>query len=112
MEITKQLVKAALADDTIEGDGHAIIDPKHYEPHFPRDVLNKAGLVTTHHSDGTGKGSIFGPDGAMLESLEGVYNLSFLYWVARRAGVEWTTAFGRGTEARHIVSALRDWSAS
>jgi hypothetical protein len=45
----------------------------------------------------------------MLESLEGVYNLSFLYWVARRAGVEWTTAFGRGTEARHIVSALREW---
>ena len=112
MEITQELVEAALADDTIVGDGHSIIDPEHYEPHFPREVLDEATLVHTHYSDGTAKGSIFSPEGAMLESLEGVYNLEFLYWVARRAGVEWTTAFGRGTEARHIVAALRGWVAS
>jgi|TARA_R100000501_G_C2569297_1_gene76794 hypothetical protein len=112
MEITKQLVEAALADDTIEGDGHAIIDPKHYEPHFPREVLDEATLVHTHYSDGSFKGSIFSPEGKLLESVDGVNNLSFLCWVARRAGVEWMPAFGRGTEARHIVSALREWVAS
>ena len=112
MEITKQLVEAALADDTIVGEGHSIIDPEHYEPHFPREVLDEATLVHTHYSDGSLKGSIFSPEGELLESVDGVNNLTFLIWLARRAGVEWTTAFGRGTEARHIVSALREWVAS
>ena len=112
MEITKQLVEAALADDTIVGEGHSIIDPEHYEPHFPREVLDEATLVHTHYSDGSHKGSIFSREGELLESVDGVNNLAFLCWVARRAGVEWTTAFGRGTKARHIVSALRNWVAS
>ena len=113
MDITKEVVRAALADNTIQGDGHGIVPPEHYEAHFPLEVLEGARLVTTHHSDPSShKSMIFGPDGAPVESMDGVYNLYFLYWLGREAGVQWPGARGRGSEARQIVSALREWVAA
>lgn len=101
--------KEALAAGKVFGDGHTIFMPEFYSPFFTYEELKKARLVHKHESDGSYKGSIFGPDGEMLESLEGVYNLSFLYWLARKVGVTQSVqANGRGSQAQELVGYIRE----
>ena len=105
MQFTKEKIKDAIENGIIYPDGHTIIAPDHYEGF---DVTS---LTVTHRSDfSSPKSTIFGPDGSPQESVEGVHNLDFLDWVARRSGVKYTPAYGRGSEARNIVNALVQWS--
>ena len=97
-------VSEALEAGVIEGDGHTLFSPEHYAPHFSKEELEEAGLIEVHESDGTPKGTIFASDGTIIEKLEAVYNLDFLYWVASRVGVtEQTRSMGRGSQAQELV---------
>jgi hypothetical protein len=97
-------VREALEAGVIEGDGHTLFSPEHYAPHFSKEELEEAGLIEVHQSDGTPKGTIFASDGTIIEKLEAVYNLEFLYWVARQVGVtESVRSMGRGSQAQELV---------
>lgn len=100
IEKTKQALEAGV----IIGDGHTLFAPNFYAPFFTEEELKNAGLIEVHESDGSFKGSIFDNDGKVIEKLEAVYNLSFLYWLAGALGVtEHTRANGRGSQAQELV---------
>ena len=80
-------VREAREAGIIIGDGHGLYSPEFYAPHFSEEELKKARLIETHKSDGTHKGSIFAPDGSVIKEMKAVYNLNFLYWVARKVDV-------------------------
>ena len=101
--------RAAYADGKIIGDGHTIFNPDFYAPHFGVDELRKAGLVQTFKSDtSSSKSTIFDTKtGSPIKSLSGVYNLSFLEWLARENGItNYAQCFGRGSQAQVIVQAI------
>lgn len=101
-------VAEALTAGVITGDGHTLFSPDYYAPYFTAEELNEAGLIETHESDGTHKGSIFAADGSLIERLEAVYNLEFLYWVARAIGAKsYTQSSGRGSQARELIGFIR-----
>ena len=106
MTYSKEKIKDAIENGIIYGGGHGIIHPDHYEGF---DVTE---ITTVHYSDfSSPTTTIWGHDGEPKESMEGVYNLTFLYWVAQKAGVEAETPYGgRGSNARHIVKKLVEWS--
>lgn len=102
-------VAAALADGTITDDGHSLFSPEHYSPHFTAEELGKAGIIRKHKSDGSIKGTIFGADGSVIESVEAISNLSFLYWVCLSLGDHRVPkASGRGSQAWELVSFIRE----
>ena len=106
MEITKELVAEAIDKEIIIGDGHAIFYSKFYESLF--DVSH---LVRNHASGNEPKYTIYDTEtGEPMTELMGVYNLDFLYWLAKETGVTYREAFGRGTQARNIVEALEVWA--
>lgn len=97
-------VKSALEAGIITGDGHTLFAPEFYAPHFSEAELQEAELIQTHRSDGTGKGSIFGSDGAVIQELHAVYNLEFLYWLNGELETgQYPTAMGRGSQAQQLV---------
>lgn len=105
-----QRTKDALADGKVIGDGHTIYAPEFYAPHFTEDELRRAQLIQTLKSDfSSGKSTIFAPEtGEPVESVDGIYNLSFLYWLAGQLGVTgYRECFGRGSQAQVIVEAIR-----
>ena len=71
---------------------------------FTEEELAEVGLIQRHESDDTHKGSIFDENGNRLEELTAIYNLNFLYWVARAIGVtKQTVCMGRGSQAQELV---------
>lgn len=97
-------VKNALDAGIIIGDGHSLYAPEFYEPFFTADELFEARLIQTHKSDGSHKGSIYDDNGAIIDEVQGVYNLNFLYWVSGQLGIEETPrANGRGSQAQELV---------
>jgi hypothetical protein len=64
-------------------------------------------LARVHRSDGTPKGAIF-VRGQPVKRLEGVYGLELLRFLADALDVQYTHAFGRGTEAARIRQALHE----
>ena len=105
MSYTKEQIKKAIDDGVIVGNGHAIIDPKHYA------TFDVSHLDGTHESDfRAGKTTIYDEDGIPLESVEGVNNLSFLYDLVDSLDLEYLTYFGRGTQARELVEVLDKWA--
>lgn len=102
--------KSALADGTIVPDGHSIYKIDFYSPHFTEDELRSAGLVQTLRSDfSSPKTTIFDGSGTPLESLTGIYNLTFLEWLASSLGVSgYRECFGRGSQAQVIVEAIHE----
>jgi hypothetical protein len=107
MSITKKLVAAALDDGVIVPDGHTIFSPDFYSKHFSADTLNEAGLIQTLESDFTSHKSTIFSNGEPVESLTGVYNLSFLYWLKDKLDVtEPIRSNGRGFQAQEIVRAI------
>jgi len=107
MTYTKEQIKKAIDDRVIVGNGHAIIAPEHYAT-FDVNHLNG-----NHKSDfSAGKTTIYDDDGIPMESVDGVNNLSFLYHLVESLGLEYHSYFGRGTQARELVSVLEKWSNS
>jgi len=105
----RQRVIEALKNGTIEGDGHTLYSPEKYAPYFTEAELEEAGLIGTHKSDGTPKGTIFASDGSIVPELKAVYNLEFLYWVARKVGVTQSVrSMGRGSQAQELVGYIHD----
>ncbi len=106
---SKETIKNAIENGIIYPDGHSIINPEHYEGF---DVTE---ITEVHHSDfSSPTTTIWGHDGEPKESMEGVYNLTFLYWVANQTEMEAEGSLmpygGRGSNARHIVKQLVEWS--
>ena len=109
MKTIHDQTRAALADGKIIGDGHTIFKPEFYAPHFSEDELRKAGLVQTFKSDtSSSKSTIFDTKtGSPIASLSGVYNLSFLEWLARKNGItNYAQCHGRGSQAQVIAQAI------
>lgn len=108
--ITKEAVKAALDDETIIGDGHSLMRPNYYKPHF--DVVH---LERTFESDySSGKSTIFDSvTGQPVEEMKGIYNLDFLSWLCGKAGLtykDYGSYNGRGSQARAMVSYIAKWA--
>lgn len=99
----------AMNNGKIIGDGHTLFSPEFYAPFFSAEELNEAGLIHTHESDGTHKGSIYDQEGNILTALTAVYNLSFLYWVVGKLGITdyRNDFFGRGSQAQELASVIR-----
>lgn len=106
----KEKTRQALSDGKIVDDGHTIFRPDFYEPHFSLDELRQAGLVERYESDfSSGKTTIYDNDGNPMDYVYGVYNLTFLYWLAKKLGVTgYRECFGRGSQARAIVEAIQE----
>lgn len=101
-------VSEALKAGVIHADGHTLFRPEFYAPHFSEAELDEAGLIQTHKSDGSYKGSIWAEDGSLVQELKAVYNLDFLGWVARQVGVtDYPQAIGRGFMAQEWVGFIR-----
>ena len=107
--LIKEKAREALDAGVIIGDGHTLFAPEYYAPYFTASDLAKAKLITKHKSDGSHKGSIYANDGSIIQELEAVYNLSFLYWLARNIGVTQSVqANGRGSQASELVGYIRE----
>lgn len=111
MTVTKEMVREGLENGALDGDGHSIVAPTYFiERGFdPKDIKK---LEMTHQS-GSGKHQIYQNgdmfSGTPVTELKGVYTLDFHYWVASQVGIEYPSAFGRGTQARWIRTALKKW---
>lgn len=108
-QVTKEQVREAIKGGVVIADGHTLYSPEFYAPHFTEAQLRKARLISTHKSDGTHKGSIYDNDGNVIPKLVGVYNLSFLYWLAGQLGCDtycWQS--GRGSQAGELVRRIHD----
>lgn len=100
----REKVQGALSAGRIVGDGHTLFMPEFYADFFTEEELREAGLIQTHESDGTHKGSIYTPEGEVIKELTAVYNLSFLYWVASGLGItKYPISSGRGSQAQELV---------
>ena len=109
METLTERTRQALVNGKIVGDGHSIFPPDFYKPYFTDEEL--AGLTTTYKSDlSSHKSTIFDPTtGEPIESLSGIYNLTFLYWLAKQIGAtDYRDCLGRGSQAQAIVDAIID----
>jgi hypothetical protein len=97
-------IKAALEAEVISGDGHTIFKPEFYDKYFDVDHL------VVDHASGVGKHTIFDSvTGEPMESLMGVYSLSFMYWVGEQLGLEFRECYGRGSQAQAIKVAVEQW---
>jgi len=107
-EITKQLVRDALEDEIIFNSGHDIMNDTFYDKFF--DVSH---LVTTFKSDFSDHKSTLFVNGEPVEELKGIYNLSFLYWLAGEIGLtsdDYGSYGGRGFQAQAIERSIRRWA--
>lgn len=101
MEFTTK-VRNAFDAGIIRGDGHTLFAPEFYEPHFTKEELKD--LIQIHKSDGSPKGTIFADDGSVIDKVEAIYNLNFLYWVCARLEIDKSPrAQGRGSQAQELV---------
>jgi hypothetical protein len=106
-EITELLKTKPEAWKAINGDGHGIYYPHFYtELGFPVEFIEK--ITTTEKSDGTYKGTIFGPDGNIVPEMVGVYSLYFHESIADMFDItEHDHMNGRGFRAQAVRDALR-----
>jgi len=104
-----QRTRNALNEGIIVGDGHTIFYPEYYAPHFSEDELRGARLIRTLESDYSNpKSTIFDANGKPVDKIEGVYNLSFLYWLCGALGIDSNNDYnGRGSQASELVRRLR-----
>ena len=90
--------------DVIEylgGDGHGLYDPAFLTDRDVPDAL-VARVTTVHKSDGSYKGSIFAPDGSVIEETRAVYSLDLYRAINRDLGLPGSSMLGRGFEARQL----------
>jgi hypothetical protein len=87
-------------------DGHGILKPSALiETGLSEQVVTH--MTRVYHSDGSPKGTIF-VRGRPVKQLEGVCGLHLLRFLAEALDVQYTRAFGRGTEAARIRQALHE----
>ena len=70
-------------------------------------------LVQTFKSDFSSLKSTLFVDGEPVEELKGIYNLSFLYWLAQQIGLtsdDFGSYGGRGFQAQAIERSIRGWA--
>jgi hypothetical protein len=88
-------------------DGHTIFDPQAFrDAGLPESVV--AHVNRRHESSGTDPKSTLFVRGLTVPAIEGVYGLQLLRLLARALHVEYRAAYGRGTEATNITTALRE----
>jgi len=86
-------------------DGHTIFKPQAFlDAGLPSEIVDH--FTRRHNSDGLPKTTIY-VAGQPVEELTGVYGLHLLRFLANALGVEYASALGRGTEARHIQAVLQ-----
>lgn len=108
---SKDQIKKGIEGGVIVGDGHSLLPVGFYSSFVGEEALRKAGLVETHKSDlSNHKGTIYNSKGEPMESFTGVYNLSFLYWLAHQVEVTFDDYMGRGSQAQEIVRRLVEWT--
>ena len=94
----------AFDEKVLNNDGHGVYDPAYYdEVNFPKGFLP----VQTHTSDGSAKGSMWGPNGEMIKEAEGVYHLVLLSKIASSIGAKGSNLRGRGFQARELWENIR-----
>lgn len=111
MTTLTERTKEAIANGKVIGDGHTIFFPDFYAPYFAEDELRQAGLIMNLKSDfSSNKSTIYDTEtGQPVDGVTGVYNLSFLEWLASSLGVtDYRICNGRGSQAQAIVDALRE----
>jgi hypothetical protein len=87
-------------------DGHTIFDPQAFrDAGLPESVV--AHVNRRHESSGKDPKSTLFVRGLTVPAIEGVYGLQLLRLLAGALHVEYPHSYGRGTEARNIVAALR-----
>ncbi len=105
---SKADIRELLENDAIDGDGHSILDAKFFANRGIEDLPE--GLIQRHES-GEGKYQIT-TEGKPVTHVDGVWTLDFHRWIAHECGVSYMTSFGRGSQARFIADALREWAHS
>ena len=106
MTYTKELVRQAIDDQVIVGNGHAILAPEHYKGF---DVKH---LIVTHKSDyRSGKTTIY-TDGIAVDEIDGVYNLDFLHDLCDKLDLDRQNFIGRGFQAQECARKLEEWANS
>lgn len=108
----KEQIKSLLESNdgawkALNGDGHGIYYPHFYtELGFPAEFIEK--ITTTEKSDGTYKGTIFGPDGNIVPEMIGVYSLYFHESIARMFEItDHDRMNGRGFRAQAVAAGMR-----
>jgi len=90
------------------GDGWTIFAPSAYtDLGFSLDELKP--IIKEHESNRADyKETIFDSKGGVMDKCEGIYNLDFLYWFARKLDIDTAVAsfFGRGSNARALSAAI------
>jgi hypothetical protein len=106
-QLTELLKTKPEAWKAINGDGHGIYYPHFYtELGYPAEFVEK--ITTVEKSDGTYKGTIFGPDGNIVPEMVGVYSLNFHYAIAGVFGIDRHMDFnGRGFQAQAVRDDMR-----
>ena len=86
-------------------DGHTIFKPQAFlNAGLPDEIVDH--FTRRHNSGSLPKTTIY-VAGRPVEELTGVYGLDLLRFLAYSLDVEYASALGRGTEARHIKAALQ-----
>ena len=106
-QIKSLLESNAEAWKAINGDGHGIYYPHFYtQLGYPTEFVES--ITSVEKSDGTYKGTIFGPDGNIVPEMIGVYSLRFHETLADMFGItEHWQLNGRGFIAQCVRDNLR-----
>ena len=109
MTVTKEMVREGCLNGAIDGDGHSIVSPDFFiERGFDRKDMESISSVLESGDDY--KSQIF-QNGEAVKPLEGIGCLHFHYWVASQVGVTNFQEYGgRGSQARAIAQALKEWA--
>jgi len=88
-------------------DGHGIVDPAAFHAvGLPDPIVRQ--LTVKHESDLRDPKATIYRDGQPVGSVEGVYGLDMLRFLAGSLGVTYRSCLGRGFQAQAIREALHD----
>jgi len=90
----------------IGNDGHTLWKVSVLEG-FPPPLQHR--FLLNHESDGSPKGSIYGDDGQVIDSLQGVYGLQVLLAICEDLGLNYESKLGRGFQAQACTAAINAW---
>lgn len=104
-KLTRRTIAALV--EAVGGDGHTIFKPGLFERlGVPGEVVRH---FTVNHRGGDAPKDIIFDRSLPVPNMTGVYAFDFMRSMAQSLGIGWRHAFGRGTEARAVASAIRLW---